>query len=169
MAPIKEDPVTNESSDRYKNYRQNRRARQRLRAGLIAGGLSLLALAVALILFALEDSVVFFYGPGDVAAGQVPPQSLFRLGGLVAYGSVANTPDGAITFVIEDGVHAVPVTYRGLLPDLFREGQGIVALGMLDDNGQFKATEVLAKHDETYMPPEAVEALKRSGTWRGGE
>ena len=167
MSPIKEDPVTQGNRDRYKNYRQNRRARQKLRAGLIAGGLSLLALAVALILFALEDSVVFFYGPGDVAAGQVPPQSLFRLGGLVAAGSVANGPDGAVTFVIEDGVDAVPVTYNGLLPDLFREGQGIVALGMLNDQGQFIATEVLAKHDETYMPPEAVEALKRSGIWRG--
>ena len=139
------------------------RLRKRQRLTLIAlAGLLLLG-ATALVLTALRDSMAFFISPSEVAAGAYQPGQRFRLGGLVEAGSVArDAVDATVRFSVTDQVSAVPVTYTGLLPDLFREGQGIVAEGTLRADGVFEATEVLAKHDENYMPPEAAEALKRA-------
>ncbi|MFK7866366.1 MAG: cytochrome c maturation protein CcmE [Alphaproteobacteria bacterium] len=142
--------------------------RRKMRIKLLAAGGLLLTLAVGLILLAFQESIVFFHGPSDIMAGKVETDRNFRLGGLVAMDSVKRADqNGVIEFAIEDGVHTVAVQFQGLLPDLFREGQGVVALGSLNSNGQFIAQEVLAKHDETYMPAEAVEAMKRAGTWQG--
>jgi len=125
--------------------------------------------ATALTLTAFQDNLVFFRSPSDVAREAPAPDRAFRLGGLVEAGSVqrATTPDGRPTarFRVTDGAHTVPVTYTGVLPDLFREGQGVVTLGKLGPDGLFHASEVLARHDETYMPPEVADALKRSGHW----
>ncbi len=132
-------------------------------------GLAMLALvaAAALVLIAFEDSLVFFYSPSDLTEKAVPSGRAFRLGGLVEEGSVARAEDGlTVTFRVTDLVESVPVVYRGILPDLFREGQGVVTEGTLGPDGVFTAREVLAKHDETYMPPEVAEALKKSGQWR---
>ena len=129
-------------------------------------GLLLIATAAALILTAFEDNIVFFHSPTDVVEKTLPPDRRFRIGGLVEEGSVEKTVDEArVTFRITDLMNTVDVTYRGLLPDLFREGQGVVAEGRLRD-GIFHADEVLAKHDETYMPPEVAEALQKSGKWK---
>ena len=135
---------------------------------MAVAGLALLGAAAALVLNALEDTVLFFHAPGEVADGKVGTGQPFRLGGLVEPGSVVRppgTPD--VHFRIVDGVAGIPVRYAGLLPDLFREGQGVVALGQLDPQGTFVAQQVLAKHDENYMPPEVAEALRRSGHWQG--
>ena len=139
--------------------------KQRRMAVLVACGLGL-GSAAALTLSALGDGVAFFLAPSEIA--HAPHDRSFRLGGLVQAGSVSR---GAVAgeptaqFRVTDGAGAVTVTYRGILPDLFREGQGIVALGTLADDGTFSAQEVLAKHDETYMPKEVVEALKKTGRW----
>ena len=131
--------------------------------------------ATALTLTAFQDNLVFFRSPSDIAAlaAAPSPDRAFRLGGLVEPGSVerGTSPDGrpASRFRVTDGAHAVPVTYGGLLPDLFREGQGVVTLGRLGPDGVFRASEVLARHDETYMPPEVADALKRSGHWKPEE
>ena len=139
------------------------RLRKRQRLTLIGVAGLLLLGATALVLTALQDSVAFFISPSEVAAGAYQPGQRFRLGGLVEAGSVArDAVDATVRFSVTDQVRAVPVTYTGLLPDLFREGQGIVAEGTLRADGVFEATEVLAKHDENYMPPEAAEALKRA-------
>ncbi len=139
------------------------RLRKRQRLTLIALAGLLLAGATALVLAALGDNLAFFISPSEVAAGTYKPGQRFRLGGLVEAGSVARDPaTGLVRFSVTDEVNAVPVTYGGLLPDLFREGQGIVAEGTLRPDGTFEATEVLAKHDESYMPPEAAEALRRA-------
>lgn len=130
-----------------------------------------LGTATALTLTAFQDNLVFFRSPSDIVnqANAVPPERAFRLGGLVEQGSVerATGPDGKPTarFKVTDGAHAIAVTYTGVLPDLFREGQGVVTLGRLGPDGVFRASEVLARHDETYMPPEVADALKRSGHW----
>jgi cytochrome c-type biogenesis protein CcmE len=127
--------------------------------------------AAALALFAMRQDVVYFLAPSDVAQAHLVPGRSFRLGGLVQAGSVEKTVlDGHPTtrFKVTDGKDAVPVTFVGILPDLFREGQGIVALGTLATDGTFQASDVLAKHDETYMPKEVAEALKRSGRWNPG-
>ncbi|MFY0476741.1 cytochrome c maturation protein CcmE [Achromobacter marplatensis] len=130
----------------------------------IAGGLGLLALATALVLNALQSNLVFFFSPTQVAAKEAPRNGSFRVGGLVEQGSVRRETDGlTLRFIVTDTAHTVPVTYQGLLPDLFREGKGVVVAGKLDADGVFRATEVLAKHDENYMPPEAADALKRAG------
>ncbi|HEY9273912.1 MAG TPA: cytochrome c maturation protein CcmE [Achromobacter sp.] len=130
----------------------------------IAGGLGLLALATALVLNALQSNLVFFFSPTQVVAKEAPRNGSFRVGGLVEQGSVRREADGlTLRFIVTDTAHTVPVTYQGLLPDLFREGKGVVVAGKLDANGVFRATEVLAKHDENYMPPEAADALKRAG------
>ena len=130
----------------------------------IAGGLGLLALATALVLNALQSNLVFFFSPTQVVAKEAPRNGSFRVGGLVEKGSVRREADGlTLRFIVTDTAHTVPVTYQGLLPDLFREGKGVVVAGKLDANGVFRATEVLAKHDENYMPPEAADALKRAG------
>lgn len=123
----------------------------------------------ALVVAALKDNVLYFYSPTDVAAKHVAPGVDFRIGGLVEKGSVVKGPAAAVHFVVTDGRGRVPVAYAGILPDLFREGQGVVAMGALNDTGTFNATEILAKHDEKYMPPEVVEALKKSGRWKEGE
>lgn len=146
------------------------RRRKRQRLYIVLGGLVMLGLAAALVLTALEDSVVFFYSPTKIKEKPMTPDLRFRLGGLVAEGSVTKAKDGITTlFVVTDLAETVPVSYTGVLPDLFREGQGVVAEGKLDGKGVFIATEVLAKHDEKYMPPEVAEALKASGQWKPDE
>ena len=142
---------------------------KRRRLYFVLAGMSALAVAVALALAAFEDNLVFFNSPTDVYAKEVPQDRRFRLGGLVEEESVAKSADGlTTTFRVTDLNRAVPVAYTGILPDLFREGQGIVADGRLSANGTFVADNVLAKHDENYMPPEVAEALKKSGKWKGG-
>lgn len=143
------------------------RKRRRLYVLLLCGiGLGS---ATALTLSAFQDNLVFFRSPSDIAAAAPSPDRAFRLGGLVETGSVAKetAPDGrpAARFTVTDGRHAVTVAYTGVLPDLFREGQGVVTLGKLGPDGVFRASEVLARHDESYMPPEVADALKRSGHW----
>jgi len=141
--------------------RKRRRLYMVLAAMLILGG------AATLVLGALQSEITYFYSPSDLAAGKAPAGRAIRLGGLVEDGSVARADDGVTTtFRITDLNKSVPVTYRGLLPDLFREGQGVVTEGSLGTNGAFVAREVLAKHDENYMPREVIDALKESGQWR---
>ncbi|MBM3533662.1 MAG: cytochrome c maturation protein CcmE [Alphaproteobacteria bacterium] len=138
--------------------------RKRRRLYAVSAGMFLLAAAAALVLNAFRDSLVFFYGPSEALAKSLGPDQRFRLGGLVERGSLGK--DGVtVTFNVTDGAAAVPVRFAGILPDLFREGQGVVAEGRML-NGTFEARNVLAKHDETYMPPEVVEALKKSGQWQ---
>lgn len=132
-----------------------------------AGGLAVAA-AAALVLTAFEDNIVFFHSPTELSERNFAPTQRLRIGGLVEAGSVAKAADGvSVSFTVTDTAKSVPVTFKGILPDLFREGQGIVAEGHLRE-GVFVATEVLAKHDETYMPPEVAEAIKKSGQWKGG-
>jgi cytochrome c-type biogenesis protein CcmE len=125
--------------------------------------------AAALIVTALQDNVLYFYSPSDVVAKHIGPGKAFRLGGLVEQHSVHHGTGAAISFTITDGRTRVPVAFGGVLPALFREGQGVVAMGSLGPAGTFDATEILAKHDERYMPPEVVDALKRSGRWKEGQ
>lgn len=141
------------------------RKRQRMYA--IAAILLAVGGAAALMLTAFEDSVVFFFSPTEIAEkSPIDPDQRLRVGGLVVEGSVAKMDDGqTIAFVVTDMTESVPVSYRGILPDLFREGQGVVAEGHMNTNGTFVASEVLAKHDENYMPPEVAESLKKSGYW----
>ncbi|HVP86061.1 MAG TPA: cytochrome c maturation protein CcmE [Rhizomicrobium sp.] len=122
----------------------------------------------ALVITALKDNVLYFYSPSDLAAKPVSPGTAFRIGGLVENGSLKHGTGAEVTFTVTDGKNSVPVKYEGVLPALFREGQGVVASGALDGKGMFDASEVLAKHDERYMPPEVVDALKRSGRWKEG-
>jgi len=145
----------------------NAKKRRRLAfaiALLVAG-----AGTAALVLLALRDNVLYFYSPSDVLAKHVQSGVAFRIGGLVAAHSVQRGLGADVRFTVTDGRAAVRVDYHGVLPALFREGQGVVALGALTDGGTFAATEVLAKHDERYMPPEVVDALKRSGRWKESE
>ena len=142
--------------------------RKRRRMTIILLGMLSLGIAATLVLTAFEDSVVFFYSPTDVAEKKPPPERRFRVGGIVVEDSLARESDGiTFKFSLTDMNKTVRVAYTGILPDLFREGQGIVAEGRLDASGVFRAEEVLAKHDETYMPPEVADALKKSGQWRG--
>jgi cytochrome c-type biogenesis protein CcmE len=143
---------------------KSRKARMRLTAVAVAA--PVLAAAVGLSLWAMGDAVVFFYGPSQAKAEGVPPGRTVRIGGLVQAGSVEKRPDGRVAFTVTDNVAATRIHYHGDLPDLFREGQGIVAQGAFTPAGDFEADEVLAKHDETYMPREVAEALKKSGEWR---
>lgn len=139
-------------------------AKKKQRMLIVFAGLSMLGVATALALTAFEENIVFFFGPTEVQNKEVDAGVKFRLGGLVEEGSVAQ--NGPTTkFRVTDGNASVLVAYTGILPDLFREGQGIVAQGAIDATGMFTADEVLAKHDENYMPAEAVEAMKRAGTW----
>ncbi len=140
------------------------------RRRLILVGLGMLALAgaAALALTAFQENLIFFYSPSDLAERELPPARPIRLGGLVEEGSITRLDDGLIVaFKVTDLNQSVPVVYKGILPDLFREGQGVVTEGTLGADGIFVASEVLAKHDETYMPPEVAEALRASGQWRG--
>ena len=134
------------------------------RALWIVGGLAALGVAMALVVNAFRSNLVFFFTPTQVAAQEAPRARAFRIGGLVEAGSVAREKDGlTVRFRVTDTAKTIPVVYTGLLPDLFREGKGVVAQGRIASDGTFKATEVLAKHDENYMPPEAAEALKKAG------
>ena len=140
--------------------------RKQRRLTLIGGSLGVLALAAVLVLSALKESIVFFNSPTDVVEKHVQPGSRIRLGGLVKEGTVQRGDNLAVRFEVTDGNRAIAVNYQGILPDLFREGQGVVAEGMLDASGVFRADTVLAKHDETYMPKEVADALKKQGHWK---
>lgn len=142
--------------------------RKQRRSALIGMCLAVLGLAVGLVLFALEDSIVFFYSPSDVAEKNIKPGQRIRLGGLVEEGSVRRGENTTVQFAVTDTAKSVSVMYTGVLPDLFREGQGVVSEGKLGEDGVFVADSVLAKHDENYMPPEVAEALKKQGVWQGG-
>jgi len=143
--------------------------RRQRRLYLAAGSIAAAAAAVALALVALGSNVSYFYTPSDLA-GEPAPTRPIRLGGLVAAGSVAHDPNDAanVAFTVTDGGAETAVRYRGILPDLFREGQGVVVLGRIGADGALVADEVLAKHDETYMPKEVADALKKSGRWNEG-
>jgi len=145
---------------------KSRKARRRLMVVAVAA--PILAIALGLSLWASRSAIVFFYGPSDARAQHVPAGQTIRLGGLVQPGSVSKASDGEVRFSIADKAGAVPASYRGELPDLFREGQGVVAEGEFDRQGLFVAKQVLAKHDEKYMPKEVVDALKKSGEWQKG-
>ncbi|WP_338831639.1 cytochrome c maturation protein CcmE [Bradyrhizobium sp. 27S5] len=140
--------------------------RKQRRLTLIGCALVVLAIAAGLVLNALRDSIVFFSTPSMVAEKHLGPGKRFRLGGLVEQGSLKRGDNLAVTFTVADGGATLPVAYKGILPDLFREGQGVVAEGALDDNGVFRADTVLAKHDETYMPKDVADALKKQGHWK---
>ncbi|HEY6670188.1 MAG TPA: cytochrome c maturation protein CcmE [Methyloceanibacter sp.] len=141
--------------------------RKQRRGVLIGTCLVVLGVAVGLVLYAMRDSIVFFYSPSEVAEMKVAPGQRFRLGGLVETGSVVRDEGTTVRFVVTDRSRNLPVTYTGVLPDLFREGQGVVAEGTLAADGTFHADNVLAKHDENYMPPEVAKKLKEQGVWRG--
>ncbi len=144
--------------------------RKHRRLTFILTGLVLLGAAAALVLVAFEDNLVFFYSPTDLTEKDIPEGRRFRIGGLVEEGSVKRLADGlTVSFRVTDLSETVPVTYKGVLPDLFREGQGVVAEGYLDASGVFTAEMVLAKHDENYMPPEVADALRASGQWQGDD
>src|SRR5690348_267830 len=145
----------------------NRKKRRRL--AFVAALLVASAGGAALVVYALQDNVLYFYSPSDVFEKHVEPGVAFRIGGLVQTKSVRHGADADVQFVVTDGKASIPVDFRGVLPALFREGQGVVASGALTSAGTFSATEILAKHDERYMPPDVVAALKRSGRWREGE
>ncbi|MEO1091678.1 MAG: cytochrome c maturation protein CcmE [Pseudomonadota bacterium] len=145
------------------------RTRKSQRLLLVTVALLLLGGATALVLAALEENIAFFAGPAELASGTIEAGKRLRLGGLVVTDSVVRAADGEIRFQLTDAVADIEVRYVGVLPDLFREGQGIVAVGSLTPEGRFDATEVLAKHDEGYMPPEVAAALERAGHWRDGE
>jgi cytochrome c-type biogenesis protein CcmE len=139
--------------------------RKQRRLALIGSGLAVLTVAAALVLSALKDSIVFFNSPTDVVEKNIQPGARIRLGGLVQPGSLQRGDNLSVRFEVTDGNKAVLVAYTGILPDLFREGQGVVAEGALDGAGLFRADSVLAKHDETYMPKEVADALKKQGHW----
>ena len=141
--------------------------RKQRRLTLIGTAVGVLALALGLVLYAMRDSIVFFHAPSDIRAKGVQPGTRFRLGGLVKQGSVRRGDAQLVTFEVADANGTVPVRYQGLLPDLFREGQGVVTEGVLEPSGVFRADTVLARHDETYMPREVAEALKAQGHWQG--
>ena len=146
---------------------KSRKARRRLMVVAVAA--PILAVAVGLSLWASQRAITFFYGPSEARAQHVPPGQTVRIGGLVQPGSVIKASDGEVRFSIADKAGAVQASYRGELPDLFREGQGVVAQGEFDPSGMFVAKLVLAKHDEKYMPKEVVDALKKSGEWQKGD
>jgi len=133
------------------------------RFAMIAGGLAALAVAAAFVLSAFRENLVFFFTPTQIAANEVPHGRAFRIGGLVEPGSLKRLPDGvSVQFVVTDTAKSVKVVYRGILPDLFREGKGVVTQGKLGGDGVFYASEVLAKHDENYMPPAAADAVAKA-------
>lgn len=143
--------------------------RKRQRAAIVMGGLALLGVAAGLVLYALDETMVFFHTPSDVAEKAIAAGTRFRLGGLVETGSVKRGEGTAIQFVVTDTEKSLPVAFTGILPDLFRDGQGVVAEGRLNGDGIFEADSVLAKHDETYMPKEVADALKARGVWQPEE
>jgi cytochrome c-type biogenesis protein CcmE len=141
--------------------------RKQRRAIFIVLSIGVLSLAVLLVAVALRDTIVFFHTPKEVAEKSIPAGKRIRLGGLVAEGSLVRGAGTSVEFAITDTVRTISVSYVGILPDLFREGQGVVAEGKLDPVGRFLADTVLAKHDENYMPPEVAKALKEQGVWQG--
>lgn len=141
--------------------------RKQRRLTLIGVSGCVLAVALGLVLYAMNDTIVFFNSPADIQAKSVQPGTRIRLGGLVKEGSVQRGADQQITFEVMDAEATIKVNYKGLLPDLFREGQGIVAEGVLESSTAFRADTVLAKHDENYMPREVADALKKQGHWQG--
>jgi len=133
------------------------------RFAMIAGGIAAIGIAAALVLNAFQSNLVFFFTPSQIVANEAPVGRSFRVGGMVLADSVRRGPDGVtVRFVVTDTAQSVPVAYSGILPDLFREGKGVVAQGKLGPDGIFHAEQVLAKHDENYMPPEAAEAVDRA-------
>ena len=143
-------------------------SRKRRRLIVVLIGLAMLGGATALVLAAFNDNLVFFYSPSDLAAKAVGPERRIRIGGLVEDQSVVHEDTRRVAFLVTDGKTDLKVVYDGLLPDLFKEGQGVVAEGSLDGSGVFKADTILAKHDETYMPKEVADALKKQGHWKDG-
>ncbi len=140
--------------------------RKQTRLTIILSGLCLLGAALGLMLFALRDSIVFFYTPSEMVSKHISPGTRVRLGGLVEKGTLVKGTDGQVNFTVTDMTQTMKVSFKGLLPDLFREGQGVVAEGSASPDGTFKADAVLAKHDEKYMPKEIVDKLKAQGVWR---
>jgi cytochrome c-type biogenesis protein CcmE len=133
------------------------------RLAIIAAGVAAIAVAAALVLNAFQSNLVFFFSPSQIAAGEAPKDRAFRVGGMVQAGSLKRQGDGlTVEFIVTDTAKSIPVTYKGILPDLFREGKGVVAQGRLGTDGVFRADEVLAKHDENYMPPEAKHAIDQA-------
>jgi cytochrome c-type biogenesis protein CcmE len=145
-----------------------RKTRKQKRAALILAGVAVLGIAAGLVLYALSDAIVFFYTPSELSQKNVAPGQRFRLGGLVENGSLMKGEGMTVKFVVTDKIKAIAVDYKGQLPDLFREGQGVVAEGSLDGSGRFVADTVLAKHDETYMPKDVADRLKEKGVWKEG-
>ena len=143
--------------------------RKKRRLTLIGTALCVIGLAVGLSLYALRDTIVFFYGPSEYAAKAPPPGTRLRIGGLVEAGTFKREGNQTVEFAVTDTKHAVKVAYTGLLPDLFREGQGAVVEGTVGSDGIFRADSVLAKHDERYMPKEVADSLKKQGVWREGQ
>lgn len=141
------------------------RKQRRLTLIGVAGGI--LAIALGLVLYAMNDTIVFFNSPADIQTKNVQPGTRIRLGGLVKEGTVQRDGNQQVTFEVMDAQSAIQVRYKGLLPDLFREGQGVVAEGVLESRSVFRADTVLAKHDENYMPREVADTLKRQGHWQG--
>jgi cytochrome c-type biogenesis protein CcmE len=149
------------------SIRRSPATRKKRRLQIIVAGMTMLAIAVFLVLTAFQDNILFFYSPTDVMEKSVKEGQSIRLGGVVAEGSVKHAADGQIRFDVTDFKNVIVVRYTGLLPDLFREGQGVITEGWMEADGSFHATSVLAKHDENYMPKEVADALKRSGEWKG--
>lgn len=143
--------------------------RKQKRLAVIGGGVAFLVAAVLLVMFAFSQSIAYFYVPGDLAKASVPPGTRIRLGGLVEDGTVKRGEGSTVTFTVTDTLATVPVTYTGILPDLFREGQGVVAEGAFGTGGLFIADTVLAKHDETYMPKDVADRLKAQGVELSGK
>jgi cytochrome c-type biogenesis protein CcmE len=143
--------------------------RKQTRTAIILGSLAVLGLAAGLVLYALRDTIVFFYTPSDITERHVVPGTRFRLGGMVKKGSVARGNNAQVAFVVTDTLETLRVNYVGQLPDLFKEGQGVVAEGILQADGSFSADNVLAKHDEKYMPKDVADRLKEKGVKLGKE
>ena len=143
--------------------------RKQKRLMMLCGGLAVLAVAAGLVLFAMRDNIVFFYTPSDITEKGITPGTRIRLGGLVEQGSFKKGEGAVVNFVVTDTLKTIPVTYTGQLPDLFREGQGVVTEGAIDATGLFVADTVLAKHDENYMPKELADSLKEKGVWNEGK
>ncbi len=141
--------------------------RKQKRLSVILAGLGVLGIAIGLVLYALSDTIVFFYTPSEITEKGVKAGQRFRLGGLVEQGSVRKGEGTSVSFSVTDTIRTLPVIYAGQLPDLFREGQGVVAEGKLDAGGTFVADTVLAKHDENYMPKDVADRLKEKGVWQG--
>lgn len=148
---------------------RRRMTRKQRRLVLIGFCLGVLGLAMGLVLYALSGSITLFQSPTDVVEKNLAAGQRFRMGGLVEAGSLRRGDNMQVTFAVTDGRTSIPVAYRGVLPDLFREGQGVVTEGVLEPGRTFRADSVLARHDETYMPREVADSLKRQGHWRPGD